>query len=311
MSCHAIEPSPHQESEVIIAVQPKYDPIENCPNQSCQIKPCKKRHERVNTAPVLSSPKWHDGLFLLGAAFAILCQFAPEVLAKGAHKHSQFTRDPLRRLRRTSAYMTAVVWGSESERQAVYSAVSRQHAPVKGANEPELHRWVASTLFVASVKVHETFYGPLPHWEREQLCQDCAVWATSLGQMPQNMWFDSAEKFDEYWGRSVDNFTITDEAKALANKLLFTSIMPWWMAWTMPFVRILTAGWLPPKFREAYGLPGPETFSGTWGLAIIVAFIKYTYCLLPKFIKIQTHNLLMTDMQVMVAEISTKGHWIR
>lgn len=266
---------------------------------------------KFNTTPVLATPKWHDGLYLLGAAFAILCQFAPEVLAKGAGRHSRFAQHPLRRMRRTVAFMTAVVWGNELERQAVYSAVSRQHAPIKGGNDPELHRWVASTLFVTFVKVHETFYGKLPLWEHEQLYQDCAVWATSLGYMPQEMWFDSVEEFDEYWDRSVDNLSITDEAKTLAHTLLFTCVFPWWLAWAVPSVRILTAGWLPAKFREAYGLPGPDTFAGSWGLTLIVVFIKYTYCLFPQYVKSRTHDFLMQDMRAMVAEISNKGHWIR
>lgn len=300
---------------MVVSPSREHDQIKEFPKRSCQIKPQNSQthlNEQVKaTSPVLASPKWHDALFLLGAAFAILCQFAPAILAQGADKHSRFAQNPLRRMRRTIAYMTAVVWGSPSEREAVYTAVSRQHAAIKGANDPELHRWVASTLFMAFVKVHETFYGELPLWEKEELYQDCSVWATRLGYMPREMWFDSVKEFEAYWECSVEEFTITDEAKGLAHTLLFTCVFPWWMAWAVRFVRILTAGWLPPKFREAYGLPGPDTFVGSWGLAIIVGVIKYTYCLLPQYAKRKTHDLLMADMRAMVAGISTKGRWSR
>lgn len=61
-----------------------------------------------------------------------------------------------------------------------------------GANDPELHRWTAATLFVAFVIVHETFIG------KKELCWDHRIYATSLN-MPEEMWPKSLEAFWEYW----------------------------------------------------------------------------------------------------------------
>jgi uncharacterized protein (DUF2236 family) len=86
---------------------------------------------------------------------ALLVQAAhPEVVA-GVADHSRYREDPLGRLSRTSAYVTATSYGAMPEVEAAVAFVRRAHAPVRGtshrdlpysADAPELAAWVHNSL---------------------------------------------------------------------------------------------------------------------------------------------------------------------
>ncbi|KJZ74773.1 hypothetical protein HIM_05890 [Hirsutella minnesotensis 3608] len=120
-----------------------------------------------------------DDIYLFGGHFAILCQFAHPALAEGTRAHSSF-----------------------AGRAAIFSVIHGQHARVRGAgydaNDPELHRWTAATLFVSLLVVHETFFGPLAPDRLLALYRQSAVFGTSL-RMPPDMWPATLADFWAYW----------------------------------------------------------------------------------------------------------------
>lgn len=91
----------------------------------------------------------------IGGIRALLIQAAhPEVVA-GVADHSRYREDPLGRLSRTSAYVTATSYGATPEVEAAVAIVRRAHRPVQGtshrglpyaADEPALAAWVHNSL---------------------------------------------------------------------------------------------------------------------------------------------------------------------
>ena len=91
----------------------------------------------------------------IGGIRALLVQAAhPEVVA-GVADHSRYREDPLGRLSRTSAYVTATSFGAMPEAEEAVAFVRRAHRRVKGtshrglpysADAPELAAWVHNSL---------------------------------------------------------------------------------------------------------------------------------------------------------------------
>lgn len=96
-----------------------------------------------------------DPAAFVGGIRALLIQAAhPEVVA-GVDQHSQYQDDPLGRLSRTSAYVTATTFGARPEVEGALRQVRKAHAMVKGvssrgvrynAADPAYGAWVHNAL---------------------------------------------------------------------------------------------------------------------------------------------------------------------
>lgn len=103
----------------------------------------------------------------IGGIRALLIQAShPEVVA-GVADHSRYEVDPLGRLSRTSAYVTATTFGAMPEVEQAIRFVRRAHRPVKGtshrgevydADAPPLAAWVHNAL-TDSFLVAYQYYG--------------------------------------------------------------------------------------------------------------------------------------------------------
>lgn len=115
-----------------------------------------------------SWPVIGDAAAFVGGVRALLIQAAhPEVVA-GVSQHSTYKQDPLGRLSRTSAYVTATTFGAMPEVEAAIQLVRGAHRPVRGtshrgnaysAGTPKFAAWVHNALtdsFLASYRA----YGP-------------------------------------------------------------------------------------------------------------------------------------------------------
>lgn len=117
------------------------------------------------------SPSWEvlgDVASFVGGIRALLIQAAhPEVVA-GVSDHSSYEADPLGRLSRTSAYVTATGYGAMPEVEAAVDNVRRAHRPVHGvshrgerysANGASFASWVHNVLIDSFLTAHQVF-GP-------------------------------------------------------------------------------------------------------------------------------------------------------
>ncbi len=109
-----------------------------------------------------------DAAAFVGGIRALLIQAAhPEVVA-GISDHSKYRWDPLGRLSRTSAYVTATSFGAMPEVEAAVALVRRAHRPVRGqshrgrpysAGTPALAAWVHNALTDSFLQAYQV-YGP-------------------------------------------------------------------------------------------------------------------------------------------------------
>lgn len=111
-----------------------------------------------------------DVAAFVGGIRGLLIQAAhPEVVA-GVGDHSRYRQDPLGRLSRTSAYVTATTYGAMPEVEAAVGQVRRIHRIVSGvssrgvlydAGDPGFSAWVHNALTDSFLTAH-LVYGGIP-----------------------------------------------------------------------------------------------------------------------------------------------------
>ena len=107
-----------------------------------------------------------DPATFVGGIRALLIQsLHPEVVA-GVSDHSRYEADPLGRLSRTSAYVTATAYGAMPEVEAAVAVVLRTHRTIAGtshrgrpytADDPNLSAWVHNALTDSFLVAHQVY----------------------------------------------------------------------------------------------------------------------------------------------------------
>jgi uncharacterized protein (DUF2236 family) len=209
-----------------------------------------------------------ESVLLLGGGRALLLEVAHPLVAAGVAEHSRFREDPLGRLQRTLDAMSAIAFRERHEALEAARRVERAHARVRGrlshaagrhpagtaydGRDPELMLWVWATLVDTTLVVTDHFVGPLAPDAREAYYADQRVVARVLG-IPAERVPSSAADFAAYFDAMLagDTLAVTDTAREIAAAVLEPAV-------SLPvtgIARILTAGLLPPRLREAFGLP--------------------------------------------------------
>ncbi len=111
-----------------------------------------------------------DVASFFGGIRALLIQAAHPEVAASLGDHSRYKDDPLGRLSRTSAYVTATTFGAMPEVERAIAMVRRAHRPVQGtshrnraysADAPALAAWVHNALTDSFLTAYQVF-GPEP-----------------------------------------------------------------------------------------------------------------------------------------------------
>lgn len=198
-----------------------------------------------------------EGLLLAGGARAILLQVAHPGVGRGVAEHSDFARRPIDRLRTTLTYVYCMTYGNQDEIRQVSHMVNRVHAEVRGpgyrATDAELQLWVAATLYDTAAMLYAEMFGAVEDEAAERIYREYAVLATSL-QMPPDMWPADRAAFRRYWEHTIASVEVTAHARAVARDLLHPKRAPLAIRPTLPLNRLLTAAWLPPRLRDAFGI---------------------------------------------------------
>jgi uncharacterized protein (DUF2236 family) len=209
-----------------------------------------------------------ESVLLLGGGRALLLEVAHPLVAAGVAEHSRFREDPLGRLQRTLDAMSAIAFRGRREALEAARRVERAHARVRGrlsvdagrypagtaydGRDPELMLWVWATLVDTALVVTDRFIGPLAPEAREAYYADQRVVARVLGIPAERVPARSAD-FAAYFDAMLagDALAVTDTAREIAAAVLEPPIrLP-----TTGIARLVTAGLLPPRLREAFGLP--------------------------------------------------------
>ena len=107
-----------------------------------------------------------DVATFVGGIRALLVQAAHQEVAAGVADHSRYQDDPLGRLSRTSAYVTATAFGAMPEVENAVRMVRRAHRPVRGeshrlkgysADDPGQAAWVHNVLTYSFLSAYQVF----------------------------------------------------------------------------------------------------------------------------------------------------------
>src|SRR2546427_864439 len=206
----------------------------------------------------------------LGGGPAVLLQVAHPLVAAGVFDHSDVRRDLWRRLVHTLRALYLIAYGTKEEAERAAELVQAVHAHVHGAtrtqlgrfppgtpysaSDPELMLWVHATLVEASLAVYERFVHPLSREDQERYYQEMALVARLFGT-PASVIPRSLADFRDYFSAQIagETIAVTAPAKEVAAVIL-EARLPAPMRVFVPAHRLSTAGLLPPRLREQYGL---------------------------------------------------------
>ncbi len=205
---------------------------------------------------------------LLAGGRALLMQLAHPKVAIGVAEHSHFKDDPLGRLHRTMSTMWSIVFDEVPKAGAAVERVKNVHRRVQGvvtsqeslpagtpydALDPQLLLWVHATLIDSAIVAYDLFVKALTPDEKSHYYEDSRKLA-HLFEIPDSLVPSSWADFDAYIERMLtgSEITVGPAARSLAMDILHPN--PWILKPAGPFFRFVTAGLLPEKLREAYGL---------------------------------------------------------
>ncbi len=212
-------------------------------------------HQLLPLPPDSAVRRIHDeGILLLGGGRALLMQIAHPLVAEGVSDHSSYATERWKRLLRTLRPMNAIVFGDEHQARQAADGINHAHRHVRGdgydALDPDLLLWVLATLIDTALDTHSRFLGLLSACEAEAYYADMCRVGLSLKIPPEHLPRDLTA-FREYFERTLSSIQVSDTARSISRDLLRTTAMNW------PFMlplRFMTAGMLPPRLREQYGL---------------------------------------------------------
>jgi uncharacterized protein (DUF2236 family) len=206
-----------------------------------------------------------ENVLLLGGGRALLMQLAHPKVALGVDEHSDFRKQPIRRLRRTIRMTMAIVFGDRETALAAARAVNQVHASVRGrgyrALDPDLLLWVHATLADTALVTYETFVRRLLPREREDFYQEFKLMGELLG-IPHDRFPERLRDFEAYLEEMMSSgpVRVGRRAQELAEQVLRPRLRLLPGPVMIPF-EVVTAGLLPPTLRAQYGLawgPGQQ-----------------------------------------------------
>jgi uncharacterized protein (DUF2236 family) len=109
------------------------------------------------------------------------------------------------------------------------------------------------------------------------------------------MWPANRKAFWEYWDTMINSFTITSHAISVSKDLLYNKKIPFLARINIPLLRLITADWLPPQIREAYGLKTLKSRRATY--RVVMGFTRSIYPQLPMTIWEYPMKYYMADMR--------------
>jgi len=207
-------------------------------------------------------------VLLAAGGRALLMQLAHPKVAAGVAEHSRFQEDPFGRLYRTMSAMWSIVFDERSEASAALERVENVHKRVRGqvshrelafaglqydALDQELLLWVHATLIDTALVAYDQFVAPMSEAERVGYYEDskklARLFAVEAPLIPSSL-----SEFEAYMGEMLSSGAIVvgPTAKSLAHDVLYAR--PWIFKPLGPLFRFATAGLLPEKLRNGYGL---------------------------------------------------------
>jgi uncharacterized protein (DUF2236 family) len=213
-----------------------------------------------------------EAVLLAAGGRALLMQIAHPKVAAGVAGHSSFKSDPLGRLQRTTGALWSILFDEESEARGALEQVKNIHRKVRGitqAGEPlptgssysaldaDLLLWVHTTLIDSAMVGYDLLVKPLTADEKSRYYVDSKKLA-SLFEIPDSIVPASLADFHGYMQHMLaeDKIAVGPAARAIAKDILHPR--PWMLRPAGPLFALITAGMLPERLRQGYGLGWSE-----------------------------------------------------
>ena len=200
---------------------------------------------------------------LAGGTCALLMQIAHPAVAAGVAHHSDFRRDPFRRLQRTLGASWSIVFGDTARAERAIRRINAIHSVVHGvvpetgapyrALDPDLLLWVHATLVDTALRVHDRFVAPLSVAEMDAYHREAARVAIRMGVPPDHI----PETLGELRSWMADQMNsgavrVGPTARALAPAILHPTRFP--PAWVWDAAHLASISVMPPPLRQEYGI---------------------------------------------------------
>ena len=198
----------------------------------------------------------NEPAIMFGAGRALLLQLAHPAVAQGVQDHSEFKKNPFKRLQGTLEATYAVVFGSADLARGVGRRIQWIHEFVVGpgytANDPANLLWVHATLCDTALRCYEELVEELSPAEAETYYQEmkqvAIVFGVGLEHQP-----DTLADFRAYFETTVAAIEMTEVGKDLAGFILDPALP---LGLHVPFKpllslqRLFTLGSLPSSLRD-------------------------------------------------------------
>lgn len=227
-------------------------------------------HNTNMSAPIFSpsSVYWRVNRELamgLAGPRAVLMQIAHPLIGAGVADHSQFRKNRLARLYRTSLAATLITFSSRKFAMRALRTIATRHKPVHGtlrigtraypagtpynADDPELKLWVLCTITDSALKVYEWFVAPLSNCEREDYYHDSLAALAFFG-VPRHIAPQTYAEFETYMAEMLaTKIEVGEDARNIAAGLFSHSVM----GTALRLGSVAGIGLLPETMRQQFG----------------------------------------------------------
>jgi uncharacterized protein (DUF2236 family) len=202
----------------------------------------------------------NEPAIMFGAGRALLLQLAHPAVAQGVQDHSEFKKNPFKRLQGTLEATYAVVFGSAELARGVGRRIQWIHEYVVGpgytANDPDNLLWVHATLCDTAARCYENLVEALDPEEAETYYQEMKQVALLFGVGLEHQPATLAD-FRTYFADTVAGIEMTDVGKDLAGFILDPALPLGLHVPLKPLLalqRLFTLGSLPPSLRDQLGV---------------------------------------------------------
>jgi uncharacterized protein (DUF2236 family) len=233
-----------------------------------------------------------EAINFLCAGRAALLQLAHPFVAHAIDQHSDTKRDPLRRFRRTFAFVYSMIFGDMDHAFACARRVHRIHEHIHGgidedvgpfqrgsryeANNEDALYWVYATLHDSAVVAFEHVIRPLTTHERDRYLVESHRFARLFG-IPERLLHHRWSDFVAYNERMWSWVAVGGPARETADFLLraprpaLEPIARWY--------RTMTTGLLPEPVRQGFGFRFTRRDRVAFDASLVA--LRQSYRLLP------------------------------
>ncbi len=214
---------------------------------------------------------------------------------------------PIKRARTTFTYLAVATAGSDAQKDAFRRAVNRAHAQVYStpdspvqynAFDVDLQLWVGACLYKGGVDIYRIFIGELEGEDADRHYREGMALATTL-QVPPEMWPADRAAFDRYWQESLAKVHIDDAVRdylypIAAGRIRGVTLPRRLQRLSDDFSLLITAGFLPQRFRDEMRLPWDATRQRRFDR--LMAVLRTANRMLPRFVRNFPFNVLLADV---------------